>query len=369
MRRVFADLIAYAKQMFRSPTAAFFTLFFPIVLILVFGAVFGNPAEIRLQVHVQDLDDSVMSSALIEAVNQTGVSVMTISSSENLTAFVRDQSIPVALQIPAGFEAEVNLALAGNSSAHPVVMLHGDTTSSAFQAVEGAVWGAVTGLNFQLYGATPIVGVETQGLGDGGGEGFVSGLDFYVPGVIGIAVLTPIFFTSAMAAEYRERQYFKLLATTPLRKSEYLLARTGWMVGIIFLSTFLLILVARAVFGTLYMLDLVSVALIAAGSVLFISVGVAIGNFAKSADAASAIANVIYFPMMFLTGTFFPLELMPDFMQTVSRFLPLAYFNEGLRDTLIFGNIPGALVNLGIVAVLAVVFFILSAWSLTWRAE
>ncbi len=102
---------------------------------------------------------------------------------------------------------------------------------------------------------------------------------------------------------------------------------------------------------------------------MFVSIGVAIGNFAKSADAASAIANVVYFPMMFLTGTFFPLELMPGFMQTVSRFLPLTYFNEGLRDTLIFGNITGALANLAVVTVLAIVFFILSAWSLTWRAE
>lgn len=365
MSRILADLVAYAKQHLRSPTATFFTIFFPIVLVVVFGGVFGNPEEINLEVHVQDLDGTDASRGLLDAVNQTGITIIPVPSTQNLEDFVRDESIPVALQIPAGFGAEVASALAGSPFARPTVVLYGDTSSSTFQSVGGAVGGAVTGFNFGLSGATPYVQVDREDIS----QEAATALDFFVPGIMGIAVLTPIFFTSATAAEYRERKYFKLLATTPLRKSEFLFSRTVWMVGILYVSILLLILVARAVFGTLYALGGVSIALIAAGSVLFASIGMAIGSFAKSADAASAVANIVYFPMMFLTGTFFPLELMPDFMQAVSRVLPLTYFNEGLRDTLIYGNVAGALGNLALIAGLAVVFFILSAWSLAWRAE
>ncbi len=365
MSRVLADLVAYAKQHLRSPTATFFTLFFPIVLVVVFGGVFGNPEEINLEVHVQDLDGTDTSRELMDVVNQTGVTIVPVSPSEDLAGFIRNQSIPVALQIPAGFEAEVGSALAGNPFARPTVVLYGDTSSSTFQTVGGAVSGAVTGFNFGLSGATPYVQLDTETIS----QETSSALDFFIPGIMGIAVLTPIFFTSATAAEYRERKYFKLLATTPLRKSEFLLSRMVWSVGILYVSIVLLILVAWAAFGTLYALDWISVVLIGAGSVLFASIGMAIGSFAKSADAASAVANIVYFPMMFLTGTFFPLELMPDFMRAVSRVLPLTYFNEGLRDTLIFGNVAGAMADLALVGVLAIVFFVLSAWSLAWRAE
>ncbi|MEE9593713.1 MAG: ABC transporter permease, partial [Thermoplasmata archaeon] len=57
MSRTLADLIAYGKQYLRSPVASFFTLAFPVVLLLVFGGVFGNPEQISLQVHVQNLDN------------------------------------------------------------------------------------------------------------------------------------------------------------------------------------------------------------------------------------------------------------------------------------------------------------------------
>ncbi|MFQ5907564.1 MAG: ABC transporter permease [Thermoplasmata archaeon] len=371
MSRILADMVAWGKQYLRSPIASFFTLAFPVVLLLIFGAVFGNPAQITLQVHAQNLDnDSGHSMALIDAISATGVDLVIVSPSEDLTTFIREQSIPVALEIPEGFHAEVEIAkAAGNPLVHAVITLHGDMSSSAFQAVEGTVSGAVTRLNFELSNATAAVVVETQGLGDGSAQTSDSALGFFLPGIIGIMVLTPIFMVSAIGAEYRTRHYFKLLATTPLRKGEYLLSRTAFIIGLTFISAFLIILVAWLVFGELFVLTPIAIGLIASGAVLFVAIGMAVGSLAKDPEAASAVANIVYFPMMFLTGTFFPLEVMPGFIQTAALFLPLTYFNNGLRDTLVFENVGGALGNLAVVAVIAVIIFVLAAWSLKWRAE
>ncbi len=370
MSRTLADLIAYGKQYLRSPVASFFTLAFPVVLLLVFGGVFGNPEQISLRVHVQNLDNgSDYSMDLVDYVSETGVDIVPVDPRENLTNFIREHSIPAALQIPKGFHEEVGSAKAGNLTARPLVTLYGDTSSAAFQAIEGAVWGAVTRLNFVLADAIPVVSVENQGLPDGSAQESGSALGFFLPGIIGIMVLTPIFMVSAISAEYRTRHYFKLMATTPLRKWEFLFSRTILIVALAFVSTLLIVLVAWLVFGEIFILTPIAIGLIAAGSVLFVAMGMALGNLAKEPEAASALANVVYFPMMFLTGTFFPLEIMPDFIQTTALFLPLTYFNNGLRDTLVFGNVSGALGNLAVVAVLAVVFFALSAWSLKWRAE
>lgn len=374
MRRALADLVAYGKQYIRSPTATFFTIAFPIILILVFGGVFGNPQDINIEVHVLNLDgsDYSYSKDLIDAVNETGVITVKmispdegLTSAEHLEAYIGDQSIPVALYIPEGFGAEVQRVRDGVLSAQLEVVLYGDLSNSAFQAVQGAVARAVTGFNFGLTGTRPIVGVGTQSIA----QETSSAIDFFLPGIIGITVLTPLFAIANSAAEYSERHYFKLLATTPLRKSEFLFSRTVWMIILIFISTILMIVIARLVFGGVYILNPIAIALIVAGTVLFVSMGMAIGNFAKSTDAASAVANAVYFPMMFLTGTFFPLEIMPGFVQVISRALPLTYFNNGLRDTLVFGNVGSALTNLGIVSVLAIAMFALASWSLRWRAE
>lgn len=366
MSRILADVVAFAKQYFRSPVASFFTLAFPVILLLVFGGVFGNPEDVEVEVHVQDLDGSTQSEILIEALRGTGVlSVVNVSSEQDLARYVSDQSIPAALLIPAGFESQVLMALGGDPQANPRVILYGDSSNSAYQTVNGVVGAVITGMNFRLQDAMEVIVVETQGISQ---DGF-SALDFFLPGIIGITVLTPIFIVSTISAEYRTRHYFKLMATTPLRKEEYLFSRTIFVVGLTFVSTFLMILVAWVVFGEAFLLTPIAIGLIVSGSVLFVAIGMAIGNLAKEPEAASAFANIVYFPMMFLTGTFFPLEIMPGFIQAVALALPLTYFNNGLRDTLVFGNVSGALVNLAIVAVLAAVFFILAARSLNWRAD
>lgn len=365
MRRVLADLVAYGKQFLRSPTASFFTLAFPILLILVFGAVFTGSESLNVELHVQDLDGTDMSRAFLDALNATGfVSIVPVSSPGDLETYVRAQSLSVALQIPDGFEAEVLAALAG-SPVQPQVILYGNPSSPAFGAAQGAVFGGVTGFNFALAGSEPIVGVGTQRIT----LEELTFIDFLIPGIIGITILTPLFSTATLSAEYRERKYFKLLATTPLSKGEWLLSRTLWLLLLVFLSVALMLLVARLVFGSVFVFTPTAVALVIAGTVLFTSIGMAIGNYIHEVEAASAVANVVYFPMMFLSGTFWPIEIMPDFIQPIARLLPLTFVNDGLRDTLVLGELESALLNLAIVAGLAVVIFLIAARSMSWRVE
>ncbi len=365
MRRVLADLIAYGKQFLRSPTASFFTLVFPILLILVFGAVFMGSEELNVELPVQDRDGSGLSRDFIDALNATGfVSIVTVPASLDIATYVREQSLPVALEIPVGFEAEILDALSG-SPVKPQVVLYGDPSSAAFGTAQGAVFGAVTGFNFGLAGAQPIVVVETQSVA----RESLTFIDFLIPGIMGITILTPLFSTASLSAEYRERKYFKLLATTPLTKGEWLLSRTLWLLLLVFLSVALMLIVARFAFGSVFEFTPVAVALVISGTVLFTSIGMAIGNYIHEVEAASAVANVVYFPMMFLSGTFWPIEIMPAFIQPIARLLPLTFVNDGLRDALIFGNVPAALVNLAIVAGLAIVVFLIAARSMNWRVE
>ena len=62
-----------------------------------------------------------------------------------------------------------------------------------------------------------------------------------------------------------------------------------------------------------------------------------IASFAKTEDAANGMTSVVQFPMMFLSGTFFPIEQMPDFLQTIARLIPLTYLADALRQVMVGG--------------------------------
>ena len=90
-------------------------------------------------------------------------------------------------------------------------------------------------------------------------------------------------------------------------------------------------------------------------------------RFVKEAQSAAAAANAISFPMMFLSGSFFPIELMPGFLQTLARMLPLYYVNEGLRASMIFEDNMAALHYSAVIGAFVVVVFILGIIATQWE--
>jgi ABC-2 type transport system permease protein len=102
------------------------------------------------------------------------------------------------------------------------------------------------------------------------------------------------------------------------------------------------------------------------GSILFSGIGIILSGVIRDVEAASAVGNAIAFPMMFLSGTFFPLELMPNFIQTISKGLPLTYFSEGLKYSMLYKYPESIYMNM---AVLAVVFITIGALVTRWKAK
>lgn len=366
MSRIIADLKAFALQYLRNPIGAFFAIAFPIILILVFGAVFSGTESPEVPLPVQDLDESALSSQFLEIMNQTGtVEITMISPTDDVDDVIREYSLSAALVIPAGFEATA----LSNTSVN--VTLYGDPSSSTFGFVVGSVGAAVEILdkNLPIQGRTvpdPVVGMVTT---DIVAEDF-SFIDFFLPGMIAFTVmLNCLMILSALAAEYKSKGYFKLLKTTPLNKSEWILSKFLWFLIIMLISIFLMLAISIGAFGVKVSITPLALALVLAGILLFSSMGLLIGAWAKDSDTAATVANAIGFPMMFLSGTFWPLEIYPDALQIVAYALPLTYLSEGMRATMIYGNDAGAATFLAVVLVMAVVFFLVSSKLMRWKEK
>ncbi len=365
MNKILVDALAFGRQFMRSRVGAFFTFIFPILLILLFGAVFAQTGSSTMDLPVQDLDGTPMSRGFLAALNNTtAVRVTIIHTDVDIQDHVRANSLTVALLVPHGFEQDVFASLASNGSFRANLTLYGDPSQSSFGLAVGVIQAVEDQMSLAIAGAHPLFALRREPVAS---ERF-GALDYLLPGIVGLTVMfNTMYIMAAVCAEYRTRKYFKLLATTTLTKAEWLAGKIVWFTISMLVSLVATVAVGIAVFNIQIRLDLLSIAFIVAGSVLFASLGMIVGSFSKDAESASAIANAIGFPMMFLAGTFWETEFMPAYLQVIAKVMPLSYLNDGLRDTLVFGNQERALFNLAVVGVLAAVLFVIGARAMSWK--
>jgi ABC-2 type transport system permease protein len=135
------------------------------------------------------------------------------------------------------------------------------------------------------------------------------------------------------------------------------------------ISILLMLAIGIGVFGVKANITPIAIALMLAGVLLFSSMGILIGALAKNSDTAAGVSQAVGQPMMFLSGIFWNLETFPEAVQIISKVFPLTYLGAGLRDTMLDGNETSALINLAIVLVLAVAFFIVASKLISWKEK
>jgi ABC-2 type transport system permease protein len=193
-------------------------------------------------------------------------------------------------------------------------------------------------------------------------------VDYFLPAFIATIVVTNgvISVTSAVASLKAEGTLKRLVAT-PLRKWEWIVANVIQQSVLALLLVAVMVLVARFAFGVTALPGPVSIALVLVGAVAFSALGITLGSFVRDPDAATSLGNAIAFPLMFLSGVFWEIELMPEYLQTVAKLMPLYHFHQGLRRAMILGTTDGVAIPFAVLGVGAVVFVGLAVRVSEWR--
>lgn len=207
-----------------------------------------------------------------------------------------------------------------------------------------------------------IFGVLVGSRPTGGGL-FSKSPGYYVPGYLAVVVLfTPLSRVGSTVARYRDGNRFEKLATTPLNRAEWLLAHTLVNVVVIGLASLLIFVLVVALIGADITLSVLVIPFIAVAVVLFCAIGSLIGSLSGSTDGVVAASNGIALPLLFLSETFISPDLLPAWFRPVMNLSPLTYFARGVR-ALTFSSGEWVF-DLGVLCVLAVVFFALAAYAL-----
>ena len=362
--RILAYFPAFAKGYLRNPLGLFMSLIFPVILILIFGAVFSNTGSARVAVTVEDLDHGSPASAqFLSSLNATGVLTVTVVGPEagNLSVYIGQHGQAAGIVIPQGFGAD----LAARTPVRVLVFTN-PTSGSEAGIVQGAVQGVANGANLQLAGGIAVV----QPLNLNVGNQLFSYIDYLVPGLIGFSVLvSPMFSMVNISSSWKRDKLFRQLSLTPLTRGEWLTATLLWYVVLAFISAGLLVGVGDLVYGAHIALTLTALPFLVVGPILFVALGLLAGSVSGTPESAGVVGNLITFPMMFLSGTFFPTSLFPHWLDVVAHGLPLYYVVEGLNAAMVFGNTSMALQDTAIVLALALVFSVLAARVFNWRED
>lgn len=416
MRRVVPLLVALTRDWLRNREAVFFAFMFPVVLLLIFSAVFGGGgAEFTLYVQNNDLDASGeptnLSATFVDALNETeALSVRSLDADRNVTEWAREGRTTGAarvLVVPDGFAEQVR---AGSVEARQAVILDtlnrtgatdptdagpNETDRDSIRrgmdamtdgtnatgpatvefraasddetapAIRGILESVVARFNEEAIGVDePPASVTSVDLG----RRDIEGVNYYLPALIAaVVVINGLITLTTVVAEFNADGTLKRLAATPLRRREWVLANVVQQALLALVTTGLMVVVAHLAFDVTVVPGPLSVALILLGAVGFAGLGMALGSAVDSPEAATSLGMGIALPLLFVSGVFWELDLMPGYLQTLATLLPVYHFHRGLRQLMVVGTTDGVAIPFAVLGVGAVGSVVLAVRATAWH--
>lgn len=355
---VHATIIVSIKSFYREKTVVFFRIAFPVILILVFGTIFMERDNEIFELDVQDHNQTESSAQLVKAIGLSGrFKMIPVAPEIDALRFAKDHKRNLVLLIPKDFESALMQGMATHTPHAPVPLnLLYDPSSFGVSTKLEVLKIVLAGINQELSGRPPlIVSEETSILNHQ-----YRFIEFFVPGIIAMAVMTASLFGAVnVNAELRQKGVIRKLFTTPLTRTDWILANVLYQFILAVISTIVMLLVSYAVFKVRLVINAWLLVFVALDVFAFVGLGMILTRVAKEAESAAAAADAIMFPMMFLSGTFFPVEMMPEFLQKFAKVLPLYYVNEGLRASMVSVDHMAALRCATVIGVFAAVAFVL----------
>lgn len=315
--------LALAKASFRSimrsPSAVVFTLAFPLIFIIVFGFLGGG--GIKLDVAIapgSDLQNPVI--AALEKINM--IRLIKNDNPENIQKNLEKGNYDALILIKKNIDGlPAYLTEVKYTSASPD---KGNILKSVLNEVSYKLNTANIQPRITTIQATTVSGRLHRTI------------DFILPGQLGFSLLsTGVFGTAFVFFSLRQNLVIKRFFATPVRRSSIVIGEGIARIGFTLLGALFIILIGHFFFNFTLVNGIITVlnmlVLATFGVIVFMGFGFVVSGVAKSESTIPPISNIITLPQFLLSGTFFSIDAFPDWLQPISRALPLTYLNDAMR--------------------------------------
>lgn len=356
--------VLHAKSYFRSRSAIFFQIAFPVILILLFGAIFAPTTYTASSLIIQNESPSSITWEIVDAINSSGLfKVHIISQSVNLSQYISKNSISAALLIPGNFTT--NLYSGGQG----FLILKGESSPQVASSDYQLINGIITQINYKVGNASQKLVLSSEvALGSSDKT-----INYYVPGLIGFTVLSTMFNMTYTVPNYRREKVFRQLSFTGISKPEWIISNVIHSFLMLVLSDTILVAIGIFVFGASLALSPLNILVIGivilTGLIFFTGIGILSGLISDNEETVAVIGNLILFPMMFLSGVFFPLAFAPSYLVTISKFLPLTYFINSLVSVMVYNNISSVAIQILLLFISSTIVFIIASRLFSWKQK
>ena len=345
---------------FRNKVALFFTFLFPLIFLIVFGFLFGSD--------LPSINLGLVSQSQTSAANQLEEALLANEvfkidqekNFEDLKLKLGRSQIDGILFLPADFGQIKD----DGSPSGDLQIIYNESDEELFGALSIVLDSLLREIdpstqepNFKTVGRP----LKTLNL---------SAFDYVFPGILGFCILTlGIFSMSEGFIQDKKSKALLRIRLAPIKTWQFIAAVIANRVFIGLCALTVVFLVSLLVFDfqlrgnpfSLFLFSIISL-------ICLLGFGIAIAGWARNQNQASPISNLISFPMMFLSGVFFPVFLMPLWLQNVTAFIPLTAVVDGLR---LIAAENKSLLELGpqllIIAIWTALMYLIAARTFRWE--
>ena len=332
LRGLWPMTLANVRSFYRDRASLFWTLAFPIIFVVLFGSIFSGGSA-NFTVGWVDQDGTPASAQLRSGFEQVELLTLEFGTEEELLQQMRDGDLEAVIVVPSGVGAALQ---PGAPPAQPIALAvytdpSSQTASTTVQQVVAQVVGAI---NQQISGAPPALSVENRALQTES----IGAAAYFVPSILAMALMQLGVFAAIPLTALREKGILKRLSATPVTRPAFVGSNVAMRLLIAVVQTALIVGIGAVLFGVTIVGNVLVVAgIIVLGALTFLALGYVIASYARTEETANALASVVQFPLMFLSGIFFPIAFMPDWLQPVAALMPLTYLGDALRQTMVGG--------------------------------
>lgn len=352
------------RRLFRDKVAIFFVFIFPLIFLFVFGTIFGGSDDVSFKVALINQSNSEAASSFVKQAKESKVLDVDeeISTMDQAREKMNRSEVSATLILPENYGAVTN----GRFPTGEITVLYDQNNEQAGQTLAAVLEGMFTEINAQFVQNETPFSVKTESTATQG----LTRFDYTFSGLLGFTLLSlGVFGPTTVFPRLKEKGVLRRYHTTTLKVWQYFTGNviSNAFVGI--LSVAVMFLLAVTVFDLNMRGDYFSFAVVTVlGATLLFGIGLAVGGWAKNENQAAPLAQLVTFPMMFLSGVFFPVFLMPEWLQSITRFIPLTPIIDSIRYVVTEGK---SLLDLGpqllIMTVWIVVIYIVAFRSFRWE--
>lgn len=354
---------AFTRRYFRDKVALFFTFAFPLMFLLIFGTIFGGNDGPSFKVALINNSHNEFSAKFIESTKKGQVFKFSDTTDfDQAKEKLGRGEIDAILELPTGFGELDNKQRPTGT----ILTYYDKSDESLAVTLTAVLQGTIDGINAQFVTVDEPIKLEAKPIQTAN----LTRFDYTLAGLIGFSMLSlGVFSMSEGFTGDKKAGALRRMQVAPIRSWQLILATAINRIFVGLISVSLMFVSALVIFDFNMRGDYLSfIALVVISITCLFGFGMAIAGWARDANQAAPLTQIVTMPMMFLSGVFFPTFLMPEWLQKITAFIPLTPIVDGLRYILTEGKTIFQIgPQLAVIAGWTVIIYIVSFKVFRWE--